>query len=58
MRTPRKLYILVSRKSRAEPSLLRGYLKKADALKSAARRNASHHWKTDDWRVETFVKGD
>lgn len=60
MRTPRKLYILVSRKSAARVSSapLVAWASKSKAQKAAVSRNESTWVDENDWRVETFVKDD
>ncbi len=62
MRCPRKLYLVVSRKSKHSLPDAFGeardvYVKRSDAQYEADEMNADSSG-TGDWRVETFVKGD
>ena len=67
MKTPRQLYILVSR-SRKRPATgnhaerqtthTQAYFRHDIALKAANERNAHPDWPETDWRPEKFVKGD
>lgn len=57
METPRKLYVLVSRK---QPVCLRldVLVHRARAERAAKLRNELREGGIDDWRVEVFVKED
>lgn len=59
MRTPRKLYIVVSRVKRA-PFTVPGatFASRPEAEAERDRRNENHVGGVADWRVEVFVKGD
>lgn len=61
MRCPRKLYLVVSRKCQQALDIIEDgdvYVARAAAVAEAEERNAHYIADEDDWRVETFVKGD
>lgn len=58
MRCPRKLYVVVSRKSRADLDVLDIEFSRKSAELEAKRRNDFVADGATDWRVETFCKGD
>lgn len=65
MKTPRKLYLVVSRTFRGDAEQMDLCFTRADAEKEAAQRNTDGGGVAPngdpiptDWRVETFVKGD
>ncbi len=68
MRTPRKLYLIVSRSYRCPDRANRFkcmcwhavdvFRTLREAAQAVEDRNATHHLGATDWRVETFVKGD
>lgn len=61
MRTPRKLYLLISRKSQSvlEYEGTQGvFTSRREADAHAKDRNLYGWLGASDWRVETFVKGD
>jgi hypothetical protein len=56
MKSPPKLYLLLSRKAQVainNPKLLS---KKSDADAEVTRRNERNHLGADDWRAEAYVK--
>lgn len=65
MRTPRKLYLVVSRTFKGDAEQMDLFFTRAQAEGEAAQRNSDGGGVApngepvpDDWRVETFVKGD
>lgn len=59
MKTPRKFYLVVSKKNKRDVSITRdGCLSFKDAKVKKKRRNAATHEGCADWTIEKFVKGD
>lgn len=65
MRTPRKLYLVVSRTFKGDAEQMDLFFSRKQAQSEAAQRNHDGGGKAPngepiptDWRVETFVKGD
>jgi hypothetical protein len=59
MRAPRKLYVLVSRKTQGEVDEDDIFYNFREAKNWCARRNKKGSgYLNHDWRIETYVKGD
>ena len=58
MRTPRKIYLVTSKKACKDVTLYEIFLSHTEAKLQAKRRSEIVMYGGDDWRVEVFVKGD
>jgi hypothetical protein len=58
MRCPRKLYLVVSRRAKAEASRRDMWTSRPAARMHAEVLNNTAHLGATDWRVEAYPKGD
>ena len=58
MRCPRKLYLVVSRKLQDDVRREDLFVSLTEATEEQEKRNRDTWDDVEDWRVETYVKGD
>jgi len=58
MRAPRKMYLLISRKAKGDPKSSDVHMSFKAAKEMAAHWNKQKRGGADDWKPETYVKGD
>lgn len=58
MKAPKKLYLVISRKLKDDADENDICFSRKEANNIAKERNEAKQDSVDDWRVETYVKGD